>query len=136
MKEFIVGVVVGVLFGVALGTAEGGDVNVNIGVPPVIVSTPDLELVPGTYVYRAPHLEFNVFLFGDRYYSRHNDAWYVAPRAGARWTRVAVAAVPVEVRAVPVQYYKIKPKYAKKLKHDGDAGRRGCPPGLAQQGRC
>ena len=135
MKGFVVGVVVGVIFGVALGAAEGGDVNVSIGAPPVIVSTPDLELVPGTYVYRAPHLEFNVFLFGANYYSRHNGAWYVAPRAGARWTRVAV--VPVEVRAVPVAYYKIKPVPARKLKHDGDAGRRkGCPPGLAHQGRC
>jgi len=132
MKGFLVGVVVGVIFGVALGTAEGGDINVNIGAPPIIVSTPDLELVPGTYVYRAPHVEFNVFLFGDRYYSHHNGVWYVTPRAGAKWTRVAV--VPVEVRAVPVQYYKVKPKHAKKVKGD-DAGK-GCPPGLAKQGRC
>ena len=74
-----------------------------------------------------------VFLFGGKYWSHHNDVWFVAPRPGARWTRVAVTAVPHEVRAVPVTYYKVKPKHAKGMKeHEG----RGCPPGLAKQGRC
>jgi hypothetical protein len=140
--------VMGLVFGMAMGTAEGGDVNVNIGVPPVaavvvapppvMVARPQVVLVPGTPVFTAPNVEFNVFLFGGKYYSHHNDVWYVTPRPGAKWERVAVATVPVEVRGVPVKYYKVKPKHAKAWKHDDDdrGHGKGCPPGLAKQGRC
>ena len=143
-RDFVMGLVVGIIFGVALGSAEGGDVNVTIGAPvppvlmppppPVIVARPEVVLVPGTRVYTAPKAEYNMFVFGGRYWSHHNDVWYVAPRPGAPWTRVAVASVPVEVRAVPVKYYKIKPKYAREI-HEREHGK-GCPPGLARQGRC
>lgn len=144
-REFVTGLVAGIIFGVALGTAEGGDVNVNIGVPPVpavvvapppvIVARPHVVIVPGTQVYSAPDVEFNVFFYGGKYWSHHNDVWYVTPRPGMQWTRVGVAAVPVQVRGVPVKYYKVKPKYARH--HDEDRGHgKGCPPGLAKQGRC
>ena len=134
--------VTGLCVGMWIGTAAAGDVNVTIGAPavvlppPVITAQPQLVVVPGTGVYRAPQVEFNVFLFGGKYWSHHNDVWFVAPRPGARWTRVAVATVPHEVRAVPVGYYKVKPKHAKGMKHDGEHQGKGCPPGLAKQGRC
>jgi hypothetical protein len=137
--------ITGLSIGMSLGTAVAGDVNINIGAPavvlppPVISVQPQVVAVPGSAVYTAPQVDFNVFLFGGKYWSHHNDVWFVAPRPGARWTRVAVAAVPHEVRAVPVTYYKVKPKHAKGMKgmkgereHEG----KGCPPGLAKQGRC
>lgn len=128
--------------GMSIGTVVAGDVNVNIGAPavvlppPVITVQPQLMAVPGSAVYTAPQVDFNVFLFGGKYWSHHNDVWFVAPRPGARWTRVAVATVPHEVRAVPVTYYKVKPKHAKGMKHDGEYEGKGCPPGLAKKGRC
>lgn len=128
--------------GMAIGTAAAGDVNISIGAPPVVVAPPvitaqpQLVVVPGTAVYRAPQVDFNVFLFGGRYWSHHNDVWFVAPHPGAGWTRVAVASVPREVRAVPVTYYKVKPKHAKHMKHEREHEGRGCPPGLSKQGRC
>ena len=136
------------------GIAAAGDVNVNIGwPPPLIIEKPRVVMVPETQVYRAPNLEFNVFMFGGKYYSLHNDRWFMTVRAGAPWTPVVVERIPVEVRAVPVKYYKIKPDHAKKMKHkdkdkdkydddeDDGSGRgkghdKGCPPGLAKQGRC
>jgi len=120
--------VLGVLVGISMGTAAAGDVNVNIGAPavvlapPVITTQPQVVVVPGTAVYTAPHADFNVFVFGGKYWSLHNDVWFVTPRPGARWTRVAFAAVPHEVRGVPVSYYKIKPKHAKAMKHEKDKG--------------
>ncbi len=132
-------VIAGLIVGISLGTAGAGDVNVNIGAPalvlppPMITVQPQVVAVPGSPVYTAPQVDFNVFLFGGKYWSHHNDVWFVAPRPGARWTRVAVAAVPHEVRAVPVTYYKVKPKHGKGMKeHEA----KGCPPGLAKQGRC
>lgn len=116
----------GVSVGVSIGIAAAGDVNVNIGAPPVVVAPPmittqpQLMVVPGSTVYTAPHVDFNVFLFGGKYWSLHNDVWFVTPRPGARWTRVALTAVPHEVRGVPVAYYKVKPKHAKGPKHEGE----------------
>ena len=109
------------------GSAVAADVNINSGwPPPAILRKPAVVVVPETKVYRAPSLEFNVFVFGGKYYSLHNDRWYMTARVGAPWTPLIVEHVPTEVRAVPVKYYKMPPGYAKK----------GCPPGLAKQGRC
>jgi hypothetical protein len=128
------------------GVAAAGDVNMNINLdwpPPLIVEQPRVVSVPDTRVYRAPNLEFNVFVFGGKYYSLHNDQWFMTVKVGAPWTPVVYERVPVEVRAVPVKYYKIPPGHAKKMRDrdDDDQGRgkehgKGCPPGLAKQGRC
>jgi len=133
-----------VLVAVATSAASAAEVNVNVGwPPPTILKKPTVVAVPETAVYRAPSLEFNVFVFGGKYYSLHNDRWYVTARVGAPWTPLIVEHVPAEVRAVPVKYYKIPPGHAKnagnanKMKDDDGPGRgKGCPPGLAKQGRC
>ena len=86
--------------------AAAGDVNMNINLgwpPPLIVEKPRVIAVPDTRVYRAPNLEFNVFMFGGKYYSQHNDQWFMTVKVGAPWTPVVYEHVPVEVRAVPVK---------------------------------
>jgi hypothetical protein len=142
-----------VLVTLLAGVAAAADVNVNIGwPPPLIIERPQVVVVPETRVYRAPKLEYNVFVFGGKYYSLHNDQWFMTVKAGAPWTPVVFERVPIEVRAVPVKYYKIPPGHAKKMKdrdhdrghgrdEDDDHGRgkhhdKGCPPGLAREGRC
>lgn len=141
-------IVLTLLIALSGGVAAAGDVNINVAFPPpppLIVEPPHVVVVPETRVYRAPNLEFNVFMFGGKYYSLHNDHWFMAVRVGAPWTPVVVERVPVEVRTVPVKYYKIPPGHAKKMKAGADEGDspgrgkghdRGCPPGLAKQGRC
>ena len=126
--------------------AAAADVNMNINLgwpPPLIVEKPRVVVVPDSGVYRAPNLEFNVFMFGGKYYSLHNDQWFMTVKVGAPWTPIVYERVPVEVRAVPVKYYKIPPGHAKKMREDGEDDQRrgsehgkGCPPGLAKQGRC
>jgi hypothetical protein len=109
-----------------------------LATPPVIVAAPPVVVVPGTSVYHVPSSTYNLFVFSGRYYSFHNNAWFVAVSAGAPWTVVAAEAVPVAVRAVPVEYYRIPPGHAKKMEGTGEhhRGGKGCPPGLAKQGRC
>jgi hypothetical protein len=125
--------------------ADGVKIGVNIGIPSppivvvpppvVIASPPQLVVVPGTPVFYAPGASINVFAYGGHYYSFHEGAWFVAAAPGRPWVAVAPAKVPRHVLAVPVTYYKIPPGHAKKLGRDGGRGR-GCPPGLAKQGRC
>jgi len=104
--------------------------------PPVIVaSPPQLVIVPGSPVFYAPGVSINFFAYGGRYYSFQEGAWFVATTYGGPWATIAPGKVPQSVLAVPVAYYKIPPGHAKKMGR-GEAPGRGCPPGLAKQGRC
>jgi hypothetical protein len=119
------------------GLAAAGDIQIGVNIavppPPVVLAPPPLVIVPGTQVHQVPGASFNIFVYRSRYYSFHNDAWFVAAGPRAPWTIVAVESVPSAVRAVPVKHYKIPPGHAKKLEaHEGGW----CPPGQAKKGRC
>lgn len=119
--------------------ADGLRIGIDISPPPpprIIVSAPPkLVVVPGSPVFYAPAVSINFFAYGGRYYSFHEGAWFVATTHGGPWATVAPGRVPQPVLAVPVAYYKIPPGHAKKMAR-GEAPGRGCPPGLAKQGRC
>jgi hypothetical protein len=105
--------------------------------PPVVLGAPPkLVVVSGSPVFYAPGISINFFAYGGRYYSFHEGAWFVATTHGGPWATIALGRVPQPVRAVPVAYYKIPPGHAKKMEGRGEAPGRGCPPGLAKQGRC
>ena len=101
-------------------------VNVNIGPPPVIFAAPPRVLVvPQTPVYYVPDTTYNVFVYGGRYYSFHNGAWFLATSHGGPWAFVPIEHVPRPIVMVPARYYKIPPGHAKKMMradrdHDGD----------------
>lgn len=128
--------------------ADNLSIGINIGVPSpppvlvapppppvVLVAPPHLVVVPGSSVYYAPGAGINFFSYGGRYYSFHEGAWFVATTHRGPWATIAPARVPPPVLAVPVAYYRIPPGHAKKMGRGGEPGR-GCPPGLAKQGRC
>jgi len=99
--------------------------------PPVLVSQPRIVIVPGTQVYTVPSASFNVFVYGGQYYSFHHGTWFHAPRHGAAWAPVAVAAVPVPVRNVPAKHWKSYPAAGER-----EHAERFCPPGHAKKGDC
>jgi hypothetical protein len=131
---------------VGVPQAHAGDVSlgITIGTPPpppafVVATPPALVVVPGTSVYQVPSASFNLFVFGDRYYSFHNGVWFQGRTHNGPWVVIAESAVPRPVLGVPVTYYKIPPGHAKRLKREREREReesRGCPPGPARQGRC
>lgn len=97
-------------------------VGINIGTPappPVVVTTPQIVLVPGSSVYYAPGVSYNFFVFGGRYYSVHEGVWFHSFTGKGGWTVLAVERVPRPVLAVPVTYYKIPPGHAKRMHGDG-----------------
>jgi hypothetical protein len=121
---------VGLLHGMP---ADAGDVNVgiNIGVPgppPVVIAAPpQVVVVPGSPVYYAPGVDFNLFVYGGRYYRFHEGHWFIATSHGGPWTFVVRDKMPQPVLAVPVSYYKIPPGHAKKMGGPGfdDRGPKG-----------
>jgi len=112
--------------------AEAGvNVNVNIGPPPpppiIVAAPPRVVVVPGSPVSYAPDANVNLFVYGGRYYTFHEGAWFVGPKHSGPWTFIAVERVPRPVMAVPVKYYRVAPGHDK-APH--------CPPGQAKKGRC
>jgi hypothetical protein len=109
---------------VAPARAANVNVGINIGVPPpppppVVIATPRFVVVPGSPVQYAPAVSFNLFVYGGRYYSFHNGAWFHSPRRGGPWVLVPMDRVPHVVRAVPATYYKVRPGPARKLDRSG-----------------
>jgi hypothetical protein len=126
-----------IVLGFSARLAPAGEIHIGVNIavppPPVVLAPPPLVIVPGTLVHQVPSASFNLFVYRGRYYSFHNDAWFVATGPRAPWTIVAVESVPTAVRGVPVKHYKIPPGHAKKLE-----AREGgwCPPGQAKKGHC
>jgi hypothetical protein len=122
--------------------ANAGQVNVgvNIGVPappPIVLPAPPrVVVVPNSPVSYAPSVDYNLFVYGGRYYSFHQGSWFYASRHSGPWTFIPNERVPRPVIGVPVTYYRIPPGQAKKMANAPGAPTRGCPPGLAKQGRC
>ena len=120
--------------------APAADVKIGINIavpapPPLVLAPPPLVVVAGTPVHHVPSASFNLFVYGNRYYSHHNGAWFVAAGPRAPWTAVAIEAVPKPVLGVPVKHYQVPPGHAKKMKGHGRGGG-WCPPGQAKKGRC
>jgi hypothetical protein len=108
------------LLHVAPAHAADVSVGVNIGIPvpppPVVIATPpQVVIVPGSPVYYAPSVGFNLFVYHGRYYRFHEGHWFIATAHGGPWAFVARDKVPQPVLAVPVTYYKIPPGQAKKI---------------------
>ena len=83
--------------------------------PPVVMAPPQVVVVPGSGVYYAPGVHFNMFVYGRRYYSFHNGVWFFSRRHSGPWKVVATERVPRQVRGVPAKYYRVPPGHMKRM---------------------
>lgn len=104
------------VFGAALPTtfAHAADVHVGIhvGVPPPVYrfdAPPALVVVPGVPDVRyAPNVGVT---YGGRYYTYHDDAWFIARDEYGPWRYVERRGVPAPVLRVPTRYYHVAPRH-------------------------
>jgi hypothetical protein len=85
----------------------------NVRVDIRIGRRPALAVVPGTTVYYAPHVSYNYFAYGGRFYVYQHDVWLSARAYNGPWTVIAFERVPRPIRGVPVKYYKAPPGHWK-----------------------
>jgi hypothetical protein len=139
------------------------DAQVSVAIGIHLPGPPALVVVPGTPVYYAPRAPENVFFYANQYWVFSNG-WYVGATWNGPWALVEPSYIPQPILRVPVAYYPVPPPHWHEWRHDApprwDAhyGRewreeahernwrerearwegpsKGCPPGLAKQGRC
>jgi hypothetical protein len=134
MRMGVVGMVAAMAV-LAGGSGARADVQINIGIgmpaPPAIVlpAPPRLVVVPSTPAVRyAPDLDVNYFVYGGRYYTFHDGAWFMASVWSGPWAYVETVRVPRAIRIVPARYYRVPPRYVAYRGHP-----HGLPPGQAKK---
>jgi len=152
----------GMLLVVTFAPPTFAQVRVEIGIQ--LPGPPPFVVIPGAPVYAAPRAPANVFFYAHQYWI-FNTRWYVGPTWNGPWAFVEPGHVPSPLLQVPVGYYPVPPpawrgrrpaerppweaQYGREWREDAsernwrtneersDRGKgKGCPPGLAKQGRC
>jgi hypothetical protein len=97
--------------------------------PVVVAEPPQIVVVPGSHVYYAPYADFDLFVYGGRYYRFHEGHWFIAASHRGPWRFVVGQRVPAPILAVPVAYYKVPHGHAHRYDRDfderGPKGKRG-----------
>jgi len=136
VEPFRRAVVLAGVLAMGMPAMAGVDIHIGIPAPPSIVVTapPHLVVVPGVPVVQyAPDLSYNYFAYGGRYYTYHEDAWFVAPGYGGPWTYVERVHVPRPVLGVPVRYYRVPPRHVEYHEYHHHGHPHGMPPGQAKK---
>jgi hypothetical protein len=155
----------GALFLVVIVVPAHAQVRVGVNIGVQLPGPPTLVVVPGTPVYYAPQAPANVFFYAHQYWILVNGGWYVGPTWNGPWAVVEPGYVPAPILQVPVGYYPVPTPHWTRWRHEappeweshyGHEWReepherawrereerwdrhegKGCPPGLAKQGRC
>ena len=156
-------VVLAAILVAAVAVPVQAQVRVDIGIQ--LPGPPALVIIPGTPAYYAPSTPANVFFYAHQYWAFVAGGWYIGPTWNGPWAVVEPVYVPAPILQIPVGYYRVPAAHWGEGRHDapprweGHYGRewheeahernwreredrwargegRGCPPGLAKQGRC
>ena len=156
--------VLAALLAVAVAAPAQAQVRVGVDIGIRLPGPPALVVVPGAPVYYAPRAPANVFFYSHQYWVFTDGGWYAGPTWNGPWATVEPAYIPTPILRVPVRYYHAPPPHWKGWRRDrapeweARYGRdwreeerernwrereerwhgegKGCPPGLAKQGRC
>jgi len=155
--------VLSALLVIALAAPLHAQIGIDIGIH--LPGPPALVVVQGSPVYYAPRAPANVFFYAHQYWVFTNG-WYAGPTWNGPWALVEPPYIPRPILQLPVAYYPVPPPHWREWRRDGPPrwdshyGRewreeaherdwrereerwggggpgKGCPPGLAKQGRC
>lgn len=88
-------------------------IGIGIGFPPppavVIPAPPPVYVIPGTRVYYAPDVGFQLFFHSGYWYHLHDGYWYRAAYYNGPWYYLPPSRVPVVFTRLPHNYDRIPP---------------------------
>lgn len=86
----------------------GVDVNINIGLPAVVVAEPpEMIVVPQTMVYFAPGVEADLYFSVGFWWTPKGGRWFRARAYNGPWTVIESRHVPVEIVRLPRDYRRV-----------------------------
>ncbi|MDI6740090.1 MAG: hypothetical protein QME74_06975 [Candidatus Edwardsbacteria bacterium] len=90
------------------------DVNVNIGLPVVVLdSEPELAYIPGTYVYFIFGREDDFFFYQGYWWRPHRNRWYRSGLYNGPWVVIAPRRVPGPFLKLPNGWRSLPPGHAR-----------------------
>jgi len=105
MKKLMVMVIVSLLFlGFSGQSMARIHIGVNIPLPPAFVfsAPPELVVIPGTYVYYCPDVDFDIFFYAGYWYRPYRGYWYRSASYGG--PLVYVESAPSVLISLPPDY--------------------------------
>jgi len=95
------------------GPSDAGvNVNINIGVPPLVISAPPaMMVIPGTYVYFAPDVDVDLIFYQGFWYRPYGGHWYRSADYNGGW--VIVNIIPAPIRNLPPRWRQVPPGHAR-----------------------
>ena len=104
-----------IAFSISAGDSFSGvDVHIGINAPlPVVVlpAPPAVVLIPGTYAYFVPDIDFDLVFYGGYWYRPHRGMWYRAGDYGGPWVHIDIGRVPNVLINLPPDYRHVPPGY-------------------------
>jgi len=82
----------------------GIHIGVNIPLPPPFVfsAPPELVVIPGTYAYYCPDVDFDIFFYAGYWYRPYGGYWYRSGSYGGPW--VYINSAPSVLVSLPHDY--------------------------------
>lgn len=103
-----------ILLAAAAGLAADVDVNLNIGLPVVVMdSEPELTVIPGTYVYFIFGRSDDFFFYQGYWWRPHNGRWYRSGSYSGPWVVLAPRRVPGPFLKLPKDWRSLPPGHAR-----------------------
>lgn len=95
------------IFGMTVIAYSEVNLNINIGPPPRVFSTPaNTVFLPRFGVYFVPGINYDLFFQNGYWWSPRGDNWYRSRQANGTWERVSLKNVPRHIYNVPRNYHK------------------------------
>ncbi len=92
----------------------GIHIGVNIPLPPVFVfpAPPELVVIPGTYAYYCPDVDFDIFFSGGYWYRPYEGYWYRSASYGSPWVHIesppsVLVSLPPNYRIITREYRRV-----------------------------
>jgi len=114
-KMLIGGVIAIAALAGSAGTGHAG-LNVDLGIH--FRFPPQLAPVPASPVFYAPSVSANLFSYDREFFVFRGGVWYVGPGHNGPWTSLPPRYVPRPILAVPVRYYRERPREWAHWRHE------------------
>ena len=108
MRKFLImGTMMLLILGFSSQSMARISIGVNIPLPPAFVfsAPPELVVIPETYVYYCPDVNFDIFFYGGYWYRPYEGYWYRSVNYGGPWVHIGrppsvLLSLPPDYRAI------------------------------------